>query len=287
MLEVIEIIKKLKYLKKIHLNFNFMFENTSVHQLFVKHFTPILGSITISAGTYFVDNYFGSLKQFTGLKSLTLSDCHYGDAWFNELAQKSPGLSTLNLVRVYHNNLTKLSINYILNLWPNISYVLSTFRPLTSQFNLSNFKPFFKSMFKQEPLNRTVLETQNWSNDMVYSKGYKTLLLAREDGNNGILPDNIEHLFFINFTNRSDITSVAANLMALLWKNPNLRSLRINSRLVDSCFPTFRYKAVNNPNKVYLLGDLSSNWYYWGQNLKSTSDQMFTLYEYGPENRII
>ena len=286
--ELLEVMKGLKYLKKIYMNFSFKFEHSKIFNLLVENFSKILVETSIESSGYFADNsdYLRDLSKFSGLKTLTIYNSTRTKTWLRKVANSTPNLSKLYLIRFYNTEFDFWTINSLLKLWPNIRFILNGERDITSRYDFSFFKPHFRSMYKQQPLDMSMIQNQYWSNEMVYSRDYKCLLLSRANNLCAKLPKNIENLFFIDHPNRRDIISVRNQLKAILWENKQIKSLRTNVLLMEDNFMHFMLNAVCNPGKSYLLGDLASNWLYSELNIQSNSRQMMNWFKYGPKNAI-
>ena len=284
MFELKNLISKAKHLKKLYLYLGFSFSKISYFDYFVDNFSPILCELIIENLIDFLDSdhFFNGMAKLKKLKTLTLVHLTLDIKWLRKLSKAVPQLSKLYILKAIDLDIKNISINKLLELWPNIKYIFSSDRAVHPAYDLSYFKPFMKWTNKQEPLISPLYNTLYWSNEIIYSKEYKFLFLARRDNNRGKLPENIENLYFVGHHNRRDSECLLFQLKRILKNSPNIRSLRTNSQFLDECFPFFLEKAINNTQTSYLLGDFYSNWFYCGRNLRSTSRLMLDLFQYGP-----
>ena len=282
--ELLDIISDLKNLKKLYLNFGFNFSSKSVFNYFVEKFKNIICELVIENFDDFVDSdhFFKGLAEFKNLKTITVNNSSRDYQWLKKLSKAIPGLQKLFIVKAFNGDLFNISIHKLLKLWPNIRYIFCSDRDITDRYNLAVFKKYMRALYRQDPVEYPIYNVPNWANELIYSKEYKSLFLARHDCNNGKIPDNIENLFFINHPNRRDNEAGIIQITKLINKNPNIRSLRTNSNYLEALFPLFLGKAINNQNKSYLLGDLNSNWLYCGSNLKTNAQLMLDFFQFGP-----
>ena len=283
MFELRDIISKAKHLKKLYLYLGFSFSKMSYFDYFVEQFAPILCELVIDNFIDIIDHkqFFIGMSKLKKLETLTLLTSTQDFEWLKKLSKAVPQLSKLYILKALDQDLRRISLNRLLELWPNIKYIFSSDRCVHPAYDLAYFKPFMKWLNKKEPLASSLYNTIYWSNELIYSRDYKFLFLARHDNNYGKLPKNIENLYFIDHCNRREENSLF-QLKRILQNSPNIRALRTNHSNLDECFGYFLGKAINNPKNSYLLGDCYSDWLYCGQNLKSNSLLMIDLYSYGP-----
>ena len=283
--ELFEIVKKLKCLKKLRIHFGFAFKNVEMFEFFVENFKHILVEYVIDNYSAFLDSrqFFEGLSKLTKLTTLTISNSSRDFKWLKKIAKALPQLSKLYLIKLYNSDILNKGITHFLELWPEIRYIFISDRDLNNRYNLGFFKPYIRAIYKQEPLVYPIYNTQSWGNELIYSKEYNFLFLSRADNCNGVLPSNIEHLFFVNhpFNTRTGVIE----LKNILMRSPNIRSLRTNGSYVNSCFQIMLAKALSFQTKIFLLGDLTSDWLYHGGNLRTNSERILQFFQYGPRRQ--